>query len=236
MISSNGIPSSSAPWMMSSRFTARANALSFIFFFTELTSTSWTLFDGPNIRHCHDESAQLIDGVKRLFHWRLATDAGVTRVRKNRATNLVTPSVLAQPVHADKWMTFTRTLFDIWMTLVIHVVQQTNCFPQIRIGAAQLREMFHGIGNCVAMPSQTFRLHPLMKNFERAICKFSHIVAKAGVGQLGCRVMDEDRRPIVFAVAYKRFPRAEYSINFVKRRARVSSFFALITHHVVNCR
>ena len=31
---------------MSSRLTARANALSFIFFFTAATSTSWMLFDG----------------------------------------------------------------------------------------------------------------------------------------------------------------------------------------------
>lgn len=38
--SSNGIPSSAAPRTMSSRFTARAKALSFIFFFTEATSTS----------------------------------------------------------------------------------------------------------------------------------------------------------------------------------------------------
>ena len=38
--SSSGIPNSAAPRTMSSRFTARANALSFIFFFTEATSTS----------------------------------------------------------------------------------------------------------------------------------------------------------------------------------------------------
>src|ERR1041384_49846 len=38
--SSTGMPSSAAPRVMSSRFTARANALSFIFFFTEATSPS----------------------------------------------------------------------------------------------------------------------------------------------------------------------------------------------------
>jgi len=40
MTSSSVIPSSSAPWIMSSRLTARAKALSFIFFFTARTSTS----------------------------------------------------------------------------------------------------------------------------------------------------------------------------------------------------
>jgi hypothetical protein len=38
--------SSAAPRVMSSRFTARAKALSFIFFFTAATSTSAMLFDG----------------------------------------------------------------------------------------------------------------------------------------------------------------------------------------------
>ena len=41
--SSSGTPSSCAPCMMSCRLTLRANALSFIFFFTDATSTSKTL-------------------------------------------------------------------------------------------------------------------------------------------------------------------------------------------------
>src|ERR1035438_6468088 len=40
MCSSSGIPSSCAPSTISWRFTERAKALSFIFFFTEATSTS----------------------------------------------------------------------------------------------------------------------------------------------------------------------------------------------------
>src|SRR5687768_368761 len=51
MCSSSGTPSSSAPWRTSSRFTPRANALSFSFFLTEDTSRSAKLFDGRTSAH-----------------------------------------------------------------------------------------------------------------------------------------------------------------------------------------
>jgi len=44
--SSSGTPSASAPLAISSRFTPRANALSFHFFFTDEISTSASFFDG----------------------------------------------------------------------------------------------------------------------------------------------------------------------------------------------
>ncbi|TMC76303.1 MAG: helix-turn-helix transcriptional regulator [Chloroflexi bacterium] len=44
--SSNGMPISSAPFSIMSRLTARAKALSFIFFRTEVASTSRTAFEG----------------------------------------------------------------------------------------------------------------------------------------------------------------------------------------------
>src|SRR5207253_2638007 len=46
MRSSNGTPISSAPFSIMSRLTARAKALSFIFFRTDLASTSRTAFEG----------------------------------------------------------------------------------------------------------------------------------------------------------------------------------------------
>ncbi|HAF11750.1 MAG TPA: hypothetical protein DCK98_16965 [Chloroflexi bacterium] len=46
MRSSNGTPMSSAPFSIMSRLTARAKALSFIFFRTDVASTSRTAFDG----------------------------------------------------------------------------------------------------------------------------------------------------------------------------------------------
>ena len=44
---------------------ARANALSFIFFRTDLASTSWTLFDRLDERRRGDQSRQLVDGEQR---------------------------------------------------------------------------------------------------------------------------------------------------------------------------
>ena len=85
-------------------------------------------------------------------------------MRKNRATDLFAPSVVAKPCNTDEWMAFGRAAFEIRVTLVIHVVQQAHRFPKIGIFAAQLRKMFHRIGNCVAMFSQAFGLDPVVKN------------------------------------------------------------------------
>jgi hypothetical protein len=58
--------SAGAPSARRARFTVRANALSFNFFFTARTSTSLMLFEG---RQCYgyNEAAQLIDSIQRFF-------------------------------------------------------------------------------------------------------------------------------------------------------------------------
>jgi hypothetical protein len=53
------------------------------------------------------------------------------------------------------------------MPLVIHVVQKSDGFPQIGIGAAVFGEVLQGIGDGVAMTPQTFRLDPFVQNPER---------------------------------------------------------------------
>ena len=87
-------------------------------------------------------------------------------MEENRAVNLLAPSVLAQPRHADERVTFDRAVLLIRVALVIHVVQQADGFPKIDICAAQLREMFHRISDRVAMFSQAFRLDPFVENRE----------------------------------------------------------------------
>jgi hypothetical protein len=61
-------------------------------------------------------------------------------------------------------MTFGRAAFQIWMALIIHVVQQANRFPKIDIVTTQLREMLHRIGDRIAMFSQTFGLDPFVQD------------------------------------------------------------------------
>src|SRR5436190_2889968 len=95
-------------------------------------------------------------------------------MRQHRPANFLTPTTLAQPRHANKWMTFSRTAFQIRVTLVIHVVQQSHRFPHVRISAAQIREVLHRIGDCIAMFTQTLRLNPLMKNDQRVRSEGCH--------------------------------------------------------------
>src|SRR5438046_5581693 len=85
-------------------------------------------------------------------------------MRKNRAADFFVPSVVAKPCNTDEWMAFGRVAFEIRVTLVIHVVQQPHSFPKIGIFAAQLRKMFHRIGNGVAMFSQAFGSDPVVKD------------------------------------------------------------------------
>jgi hypothetical protein len=50
--------------------------------------------------------------------------------------------VLTQPRNADERMTFGRAVFRVWMALVIHVVEQANRLPQVRVGAIFFAKYF----------------------------------------------------------------------------------------------
>src|SRR5439155_24503012 len=74
-------------------------------------------------------------------------------MRKNRATNFFIPALFAQPRDANERMTLGRTMFQIRMPLVIHIVEQTNRFPKIGIFSrpAKRGEVSHRISSRVAM-------------------------------------------------------------------------------------
>jgi hypothetical protein len=54
------------------------------------------------------------------------------------------------------------------MPLVIHVMQQSDGFPEIGVVAAQLREMLHRISDCIAVFPQTLGFGPVVQNSLRA--------------------------------------------------------------------
>src|SRR6266853_6757032 len=106
-------------------------------------------------------------------------------MRQDRAASFFAPTVFAQPCYAHermaccsrdrgsrfcrKWLLEAAGVIDpgyrwIRVTLIIHVVQQTDCLPKIDIFTAQLREMLHRICHRVAMFSKAFGLDPLVEN------------------------------------------------------------------------
>ena len=93
------------------------------------------VFRRTNQRDGNDEAAQLIDSVEGLFEGCLARDVCVICVRKNCPADFFTPVVLAQPRNADEWMAFARAVFQIRMALIIHVMEEAHCLPQVRISA-----------------------------------------------------------------------------------------------------
>ena len=88
-------------------------------------------------------------------------------MREDRAADFFAPAFLSEPCYADKRVAFGRAVFQIGVTLVIHVVQQSYRFPKIGILAAQVRKMFHRICNGVAMFPQAFGLDPVVQNIQR---------------------------------------------------------------------
>ena len=60
----------------------------------------------PHPRDGNDESAQFISRIKSFLEQRLARDALVIRVRKNRPADFFTPALIAQPRHPDERVPF----------------------------------------------------------------------------------------------------------------------------------
>jgi hypothetical protein len=71
---------------------------------------------------------------------------------------------------------FGGAAFEIRMLLVIHVMQQSDGFPETGVFAAQLREMFHRISDRIAMFAKALRLDPVVQN---GLCasseRFAHL-------------------------------------------------------------
>src|SRR5436190_13015215 len=89
-------------------------------------------------------------------------------MRNNRVANSLAPTVVAQPRDTDKRVPFGRAAFEIRMPLVIHVMQQSDGFPEIGAFAAQLREMSHRISDRITVFPETFGVDPLVQNRLRA--------------------------------------------------------------------
>src|SRR5438094_7547770 len=86
--SSSGMPSDSAPAIRSSRYTPRANALSFIRFFTELTSRSSTLFVGRTSDAAVTKPASS-SHAKSVFSSRLSRDTPVISCACERIARII---------------------------------------------------------------------------------------------------------------------------------------------------
>jgi tetratricopeptide (TPR) repeat protein len=121
----------------------------------------------PNESDGDDETTQLVDCTQGFLQVGLRNDSGIIRVRQDRATNLLAPAVLAQPLNADKRMAFGGTALEIRMSFVIHVVKQADRLPKIDIFAALLGEVFHRIGDRITVFAQALGFHPVMENIQR---------------------------------------------------------------------
>ena len=110
---------------MTSREQPAANFGVLYFFITDLTSRSWTLFDGRISATAPIEPGQLIGGVKHLLHLVLRCKS---RQRPNVADNPVDqPGVVIQP--AEDFLHFDAV--RLRPALEIEVVQQPDQPPEI---------------------------------------------------------------------------------------------------------
>ena len=98
-------------------------------------------------------------------------------MRKNRPAYFLAPTILAEPRNTDERVAFGGAAFEVRMPLVIHVVQQSDGFPQLGVFAAQLREMLHGISDGIAVFPQAFGLDPVVQNSLSASSeRFTHVI------------------------------------------------------------
>ena len=126
MCSSRSTPRAAAPLMMSSRFTLRAKALSFILFRTDLVSTSASDLPGLIKRDSGDEAGEFVAGEESLFHGRVAGHAGVFGVRHDGAADFVGVSALFQDLVA-----LVRMVLEAGPAFVIEVVNQSDDAPEV---------------------------------------------------------------------------------------------------------
>ena len=120
---------------MSSRFTARAKALSFIFFSTPFTSTSRIDLVGFTSAQAVRNPASSSQANSARSRCDSRRHAGVVRMRQDRVQHRLRPSLLAQRGDADERMLLLRR-----MPFVVHVVQQ----PRARIQRDKLRGLVSG--------------------------------------------------------------------------------------------
>ena len=131
MCSSRSTPSSAAPSTTSSRFTPRANALSFIFFRTERASTSCTLRDGRTsavavIRPVSSSTAN--SALAMRVH---ARNAGIVGVPEDGLEDVLGPAARAQDAHALGRVLLGRRVRGVGKALVVEVVHEARQPPAL---------------------------------------------------------------------------------------------------------
>src|SRR5881227_3757998 len=121
MCSSRSTPSAAAPWVMSSRLTLRAKALSFIFLRTDLASTSAR--DLPGFHQCGggNEPGQLVAGEQCLLHGRHPGHVGIIGMGEDGAAHLFRISALFEDIVSHERVLGRRGIF-----FIIEVVQQAG--------------------------------------------------------------------------------------------------------------
>src|SRR5437763_16273222 len=98
-------------------------------------------------------------------------------MRENRSAHFLTPTLLAEPAHTNKRMTLGGTMFLIGVAFVIHVVKQSDCFPEIRplcVGRTV------SCGNWLGGPAPSFSLFLRWSRFS-----VNGLPAGSGSGRVG---------------------------------------------------
>ena len=144
-------------------------------------------------------------------------------MRKNRPADFFAAALLTQPRYADEWVPFGRTPFQVRVTLIVHIVQQSDRFPKVHILTMQLRELLHRIGDGVTMFSQAFRLDPFVEDRESIRSQSCHVLSdRSSVRELP-------------SLSYILRPAFDKAISLRSRSCRVCARFALIVHQIAVC-
>ena len=85
-------------------------------------------------------------------------------MREHGATDFVAPTLFAQPGCGDEGVPLGRASLEVWIALVIHVVQEADRFPKVSVGTARRGEMPHRIRHGITMFAQALGLNPLVQN------------------------------------------------------------------------
>ena len=125
MCSSSSTPRSSPPLTMSSRFTLRAKALSFIRLSDRLHVNFGKRLAGLDQGNSGDESRKFVAGEERFLHRRIAGDAGVFRMRHDGAADFVGVAALL-----EDFVAFVGMFFGRGPALVIEIVNEADNAPE----------------------------------------------------------------------------------------------------------
>jgi len=82
-----------------------------------------------------EEAGELVASEQRVLERRLARDAGIVRVREDRANNFFGVAALAQNFRAFRGMSRVGGMFVVGPALVIEVMEQRRDAPNLFISA-----------------------------------------------------------------------------------------------------